>query len=432
MNDWSQIFSEIKQGLSEANFEQIFVQPFLKELGFSAPNNQDKDRTFKGNLDGQSKKVRPDYTCWKTENKNEPPLLVVEDKRVHPTEIKGAIEQVQEQMLITSATFGLATNGLEYQLWQRHEKICVPRTEVLPISLEKIESIIAFLKEIFKKPQTALTVMFWNEKGGIGKTTITANVAATLALKGKKVLMINLDFQGDLNVAFGFEPRLAYKPFVQLDQVLRNIGAGQPSEINKLIRTKRFEVQGSGFLRKKLIEGSIDIIPGDNNFENAFNNLAQRIDIVKLLLDEQAIYTYDYIFLDVAPSLRDLGLAGAIATDFLCPIVDNPSFAVDATLRVLNAFEENTIFKELQVPAPIVNSIIFNPRLQTKGTVKSAQAKIKEKLKGLNINYKVHSLNNYVEIDNAAEAGLPVVLYRPGSKFAKTFDELVCSIFGVE
>ncbi|NET60730.1 MAG: hypothetical protein F6K47_32735 [Symploca sp. SIO2E6] len=72
-------------------------------------------------------------------------------------------------------------------------------------------------------------------------------------------------------------------------------------------------------------------------------------------------------------------------------------------------------------------SFIFNPRLQNIGTVKSAKTKVEEKLKGLNINYKVHSLNNYVEIDNAAEAGLPVVLYRPGSKFAKTFNETVTS-----
>ncbi len=361
-----------------------------------------------------------------------PPLLVVEDKRVHPSEMSDAIQQVQDQMVIISACFGLATNGLEYQLWQRHEKVCVPRTRILPLNLETIERTIETIKSILEKPRTALTVMFWNEKGGIGKTTITANVAATLALKGKKVLIMNLDFQGDLNATFGFEPRSEYRPFITLDEVCEQVIADEPAEINKLIRTKQFEIKGTGFLSRKLIECSIDIIPGDSSFESVLLRLSRDIGIIKLIIDQQAAYTYDYILLDLAPSLRDLGIAGAITADFLCLIVDNQSFAVNATPRVLTTLKTSILFEELEVPLPIINSIIFNPRLQTIGTVKSARDKIQEKLKGLNLDFRIYSLNNYVEIDNAAEAGLPVVLYRSGSKFAAAFDHLVRSIFGVE
>lgn len=432
MKDWNQIFSNIEQGLSEANLEQIFVQPLLEELGFYVPNNQEKDKQWTGNLGGQTTTVKPDYTCWKTDDKSVPPFLVVEDKRVHPSEMKNAIQEVQNQMIISSAIFGLATNGLQYQLWQRHGTICVPRTVILTLSVETIESAIDTLKNIFDKPRSALTTMFWNEKGGIGKTTITANVAATLALKGKKVLIINLDFQGDLNATFGLEPRLQYQPFITLDEVFEKIITNEPVEIERLIRTKRFEIRGAGFLRRRLIECAIDIIPGDSSFENVLGSLGRAIEIIKLFIEQELVYTYDYIFLDVAPSLRDLGIAGSIAADFLCPIIDNQSFAVDATPRVLQALENNSIFEDLEVSAPLINSIIFNPRLQNVRTVQSKKNRIEEKLRGLDINYRIYSLNNYAEIDNAAEAGLPIVFYRPGSRFAKTFDTLVCSMFGVE
>lgn len=431
--DWKSIFSNIQPGLLEAGLEQIFVQPLLEELNFYAPNNQQKDKEWSAKLDGQPLKVKPDYTCWKTDDQSVPPLLVVEDKKVHPSQLNDAIQQVQIQMRVTSATFGLATNGLEYQLWQRHGKVCVPRTVVSPLSVETIENTIETLKNILAKPKTALTVMFWNEKGGIGKTTITANVAAALALKSKKILVINLDFQGDLNAAFGLEPRLEYRPFITLEEVFQKVSANEPVEINQLIRTKHFKIRSSTFLQQQLVECALDIIPGDYSFEMILESWSQQgVDVVKRFIDQQAAYTYDYILLDVAPSLRDLGIAGVVAADFLCPIVDNQGFAVDATLRVLKTLESNMIIKELSVPVPVVNSIVFNPRLQTVGTVKSARAKVEEKLKSLNINYQIYALNNYVEIDNAAATGLPVVFHKPGSKSAATFNDLVRSIFGVE
>ncbi len=61
MKDWSNIFSNIRQDLSEANLEIIFVQPFLEALGFCVPRNCRKDQNWQGSLDGQARTVIPDY-----------------------------------------------------------------------------------------------------------------------------------------------------------------------------------------------------------------------------------------------------------------------------------------------------------------------------------------------------------------------------------
>jgi cellulose biosynthesis protein BcsQ len=59
------------------------------------------------------------------------------------------------------------------------------------------------LEYCLKNPRTALVAAVWNQKGGVAKTTNIVNLGATLALEGKRVLLIDLDPQNDLTRGVG-------------------------------------------------------------------------------------------------------------------------------------------------------------------------------------------------------------------------------------
>lgn len=141
MADWSKILKSIPLETSEDDLEYRFVLPLLEEeLGFSRAEILGK-KQFAGSIAGVAKTLKPDFSCYQVGNPSTP-LLVVEDKAVKPELMQKAIAEVQEQMLVSSATFGLATNGLQIQLWQRHGTICVPRTPLQDISPDGMKAIV--------------------------------------------------------------------------------------------------------------------------------------------------------------------------------------------------------------------------------------------------------------------------------------------------
>ena len=64
-----------------------------------------------------------------------------------------AQEQVEREMLTAKARFGLITNGLQIQLFQRHGKVCVPRTRLQDVTVATIEGIIKTVKANLAKPR---------------------------------------------------------------------------------------------------------------------------------------------------------------------------------------------------------------------------------------------------------------------------------------
>jgi len=145
-----------------------------------------------------------------------------------------------------------------------------------------------------------------NQKGGVGKTTTTSNLGIGLANKGKRVLLIDADPQGDLTKSLGFE-----EPDTMETTLATLLG--------KLINDEKLEPD-EGVLRH---EEGIDLIPGNielSGLEVTLVNVMSR-ELVMRSYIELVKDRYDYILMDCMPSLGMITInVFACADSILIPV----------------------------------------------------------------------------------------------------------------
>ena len=157
------------------------------------------------------------------------------------------------------------------------------------------------LKEPMPKPAKTRTFVVANQKGGVGKTTTAVNIAAALSMGGLRVLVVDLDPQGNASTALGVEHKLSLGVY----EVLMGSAA-----IKNVIQ------KVSGF-------PALDCVPSNTSLAQAEINLVSMVARESRLKDALSEITenYDYIFIDCPPSLGLLTInAFSAAGEVLIPI----------------------------------------------------------------------------------------------------------------
>jgi cellulose biosynthesis protein BcsQ len=195
------------------------------------------------------------------------------------------------------------------------------------ISLPTSESITA---------RTMKTIAIYHNKGGVGKTTTTINLAAAMSRKGLKVLIIDLDSQANTTFAAGL-----MKFDSEEDDTLKD------SNIYNVVFYPK-----SNYIHEIALKGSftypeVDVIPAHINLiwqeanlidkENSKFQLIKKLDLVK---DD-----YDIVLIDTPPSLNLYAKIALIACDYLIIPSDLKPFANEGLRNVRNFIEEIDEFR---------------------------------------------------------------------------------------
>lgn len=355
---------------------QHFAVPLLQALGFDDSEIRDEFETGCGQVDLAARKNGDPEDIFLRSPKNPYLLLEAKSRAVNLREgscYRDAVCQIESYLLAKnckSAKWGIITNANNIQLWRKHGKVVHPATANLDISSDNIESIVRNLRDKIENYERALTVCVYNNKGGVGKTTTIINLAAALKTKGKKVLVVDFDSQGDLTRSLGVTPGK-----ITLTQCLKD----PKIDVHSVVQTYRLKTVRQG---KQTIVSIFDIIPRDPELETLTDSQAvayiqkgtRRLrDLIAPLRNE-----YDYILVDCPTQWLYFSQSGVFAADvILIPTRPDDLSSLNNAARVITSFVPETA-KSRQDGGPIALPTFFNgvPSGREYTTIKLANEEI--------------------------------------------------------
>ena len=163
----------------------------------------------------------------------------------------------------------------------------------------------------------AKTICIANQKGGVGKTTTSVNLSAALASLGKRILIIDMDPQGNASSGLGV------KRFEHQDSNIYHVLIGEKS-LSEVIQPTRFENLQVATANPDLVGAEIELV----ELPHREYRLKQAIETITDL--------YDYVIIDCPPSLGLLTLNALTAGDsFLVPL-QCEYYALEGLSQLLN------------------------------------------------------------------------------------------------
>ena len=235
-----------------------------------------------------------------------------------------------------------------------------------------------------------------NQKGGVGKTTTTVNLATLLAKKGKKVLLIDTDPQGNATSGLGITKEL------------------ELSVYDILVGETTFEetVQETAIKNLKVCPSNISLAGA----EVELVSMMSREQRLKVKLDE-AKEKYDYILIDCPPSLGLVTLNAFTASDSVLIPVQCEYFALEGLGQLLNTVNlvKKHLNKNLEIEGALLTMYDARTNLSNQ-VVKEVKKYFEDKV------YKTVIPRN-VRLSEAPSYGMPISIYDPKSKGAKAYEK---------
>ena len=233
-----------------------------------------------------------------------------------------------------------------------------------------------------------------NQKGGVGKTTTTVNLATILAKNGKRVLLIDADPQGNATSGLGVEKEVEFSTY---DLLVND------TELKDIV--------------KKTVIKNLVICPSNINLAGA------EVELVSMMSREQRLKEklnevkdiFDYILIDCPPSLGLTTLNAFTASDSVLIPVQCEYFALEGLGQLINTIElvKKHLNKDIVIEGALLTMYDIRTNLSNQ-VVKEVKKYFANKV------YKTVIPRN-VRLSEAPSYGMPITEYDPKSKGAKSY-----------
>ena len=241
-------------------------------------------------------------------------------------------------------------------------------------------------------------IAIFNQKGGVGKTTTNINLAACLAMRGKRILVLDIDPQGNTTSGLGIAKKgLKYTSY--------DLFVGDDLNAADTIIHTNFK--------------DLDIIPASVDLAGAEIELVRiqgRERRLKVALD-QVRDRYDYIFIDCPPSLGLLTLNALTAVDSVLIPIQCEFYALEGVSQLVSTIDlvRKSLNKGLEIEGVILS--MFDGRT-------NLSAQVVQEVKKY-FGPKVYStvIPRNIRLAEAPSYGLPIVEYDPKSRGAEAYTE---------
>jgi len=241
-------------------------------------------------------------------------------------------------------------------------------------------------------------IAIFNQKGGVGKTTTNINLAACLALKGKKVLILDIDPQGNTTSGVGISKR-------DLEVTTHEIlieDHYHPEEAVIPTGIKNLDIMPASV---QLAGAEVELI----ELAGREKRLKRAIDILRP--------KYDYIFVDCPPSLGLLTINSLTAVDSVLIPIQCEFYALEGVSQLMSTIDivKTNLNPELEIEGVILSMFDGRTNLSIQ-VVEEVKKYFKEKV------YTTVIPRN-VRLAEAPSYGMPVIQYDPKSTGARAYME---------
>lgn len=251
----------------------------------------------------------------------------------------------------------------------------------------------------------ARVISICNQKGGVGKTTTAMNLSAYLAMMGKRVLLVDFDPQFNATVGVGVKP-------VSDETIYHALLAGQaPERVIKSTFLANFDIApASADLAGGLVE-LVNLPERENYLRNFVNRLRDK---------------YDFIFIDLGPSLNLLTINGLMASDEVIVPIQCEYYSLEGLSQLLQTIDlvKTNLEHDIKVAGALLTMYDKREKLS-----REIAREVRKRFP-----YRVYDVEipRSVALAEAPSFQKPVVLYAPQSPGARAYERLAQEIVGSE